>query len=142
MNPIRLALITAAFQAQALHPDHERRMVTVYPPKPKGTHADHERIAAAQAKRERRAKRMLEAVRNAPPNSRVAELDGKPVFFSVNAEQEWLDNHRDLTADEEAEAQAACSHPVKTGRIVGNGHDIDQEHLAWLNKMLFGSDQP
>lgn len=87
--------------------------------------------------------RVLEVVRNAPPNTRVTELDGKPVFFSVNAEQEWIDNHHDLTADEEAEAQAACNRPVKTGRIVGNGHDeIDQEHLAWLNKMLFGSDQP
>jgi hypothetical protein len=55
MNPIRLALIAGAFQALALRPANEPRMVTVYPPAPKDTQADRERMAAAQAKRERKA---------------------------------------------------------------------------------------
>ena len=55
MNSIRLALAAAAFQALALRPAHEPRKITVYPSKPKDTDADRERMAKAQAKRERKA---------------------------------------------------------------------------------------
>lgn len=118
MSPNSILALAMAFAASNPPPQHELEQVfePAKPDEPK-TQADLDRIAAAQVKRERRAKRMLEAVRNAPPNARVAELNGKPVFFSVNAEQEWLDNHRDLTADEEAEAQAACE------QFYGAGHD-------------------
>jgi hypothetical protein len=55
VNSIRLALAAAAFQALALRPAHEPRKITVYPSKPKDTDADRERMAKAQAKRERKA---------------------------------------------------------------------------------------
>lgn len=108
---LMMAAIAAAWQAEAEKVAQQPRMVTVYPPAPKGTQADRERMVKAQAKRERRAnkhktKRMLAAVRKAPPDARVTELNGKALFFSVNAEQEWADSHYQLTDAEEAEAQA------------------------------------
>lgn len=57
MNPVRIALVVGAFQALALRPAHEPRKITVYPPKGSQpqTKADHDRAAAAQAKRDRKA---------------------------------------------------------------------------------------
>lgn len=57
MTSIRLVLAAAAFQALALRPAHEPRKITVYPPKGSQpqTKADHDRAAAAQAKRDRKA---------------------------------------------------------------------------------------
>lgn len=100
------------------------------------------KVKAAQAKRKRKnAKRarnaeksrngiLFAAIDKVKEHSRVVSVAGKTVFFSINAEQEWIDR----------EAYYDCT---ERPAVVGNGNDeIDQEHLAWLNKMLFGSDQP
>ena len=64
MNSIRLALVASAFQALALRPAHEPRMITVYKPKANQpvTDADCARMAKAQAKRERKAAARLAAL--------------------------------------------------------------------------------
>ncbi len=112
MNPILALACAFAASNPPLMRDLER-----ISPKPEKvvTDADRERLAKAQAKRERRAnknktKRMLAAVRKAPPDARVTELDGKALFFSVDAEQDWIDNCYELTDAEEAEAQALSDH--------------------------------
>lgn len=95
-----------------------QRKITVYPPKPKDTDADRERMAAAQAKRERKAAKckrnnvtskvnqIVAFAVKTHPSVKVISAFGSTVFISRNAEQDWIDNHYELTDAEEAEAQA------------------------------------
>lgn len=138
MNPI-LALAIAIGTSSPLL---ERDLDLLHKPAKPISQVDLDRMAAAQAKRERKASkrsldafmsefgkrwslrlkttrcacdactsaRMLDAVRKAPPDARVTELDGKALFFSVDAEQEWVDSRYELTDAEEAEAQALSDH--------------------------------
>ena len=108
-------ILTLACAFAATNPPLMRDLERISKPEKLVTDVDRERMAKAQAKRERRAnkhktKRMLAAVRKAPPEARATELDGKALFFSVNAEQEWADSHYELTDAEEAEAQALSDH--------------------------------
>lgn len=88
-----------------------------YRPKVPTTQADHDRAAAAQAKRDRKAnKRRHDSIKSTckvdlacthgSVSTRHIIFKGRPVFFSVNAEKEWNDSLYELTPEEEAEAQA------------------------------------